>query len=305
MTIIEQYEAIEAERCRKMLDVLVKHHATDALVTDLYGPLAEANTAVHKLLADSPIPPAPDTTTAVPLDDPTLWVRYGTWNGEDKWGQGQGRTGVYIPTAISLYGETYATMKSGTTANGRPGWFCGFSTTRDSARPVYPLFGRYEVRARFDTTPGFWPAPLWLRLVPGGAGSAEIDLCEWFGNDPANVRQAVHMRPAGGKTVYNIGTRLGCKQARPLADLSGWHTYAVDITGDRADVRIDFSIDGNQTYGFSLAEASKLGDFSQVFAQAQGWDLAICTQTEGDSGPFTPGATGPYVMQVSEVRVPS
>ncbi len=38
--------------------------------------------------------------------------------------------------------------------------------------------------------------------------------------------------------------------------------------------------------------------------QSYGGDV-FCTQTEGDSGPFAPGATGPYVMQVSEVRVPS
>ncbi len=71
-------------------------------------------------------------------------------------------------------------------------------------------------------------------------------------------------------------------------------------------LRFAFFVDGKHTYGFSLAEAPKnLGDFSKVFATAEGWDLAVCTQTEGDSGPFAPGATGPYVMQVSEVRVPS
>ena len=193
---------VDEETARRALST-----ASDTLISHLTNEVERLTAEVERLTAPEPATTTCDAPPPVVLLDENFqdgygqrWRAYGTKNGpaeisNERWGQST-RSGFYAPEAIDISATdglvvtTQPDPQGRTSQNGRPGWQTGFLETRGMPGGVYPTAGRYEVRARFDPIVGHWPAPLWLRLSPGGAGAAEVDVMEWFGaNDPDAARQ--------------------------------------------------------------------------------------------------------------------
>lgn len=153
----------------------------------------------------------------------------------------------------------------------------GFLSTREIGR-FFPLFGRFEIRARLPHGQGMWPA-FWLRHV-NGASAAEVDIMEYFHNStPGSIAQVLHFPTTLGKNVAKRRTPF----ETPTAGTGGWHTYAVEIepvTGADAttDVRFRFSVDGVTTLDYVNSEPEP---WSQVDPQ-RAWDIAVNTAVGGD-----------------------
>jgi len=108
-------------------------------------------------------------------------------------------------------------------------------------------YGKVEIRARFKSARGAWPA-LWLLVADGQtAGYGEIDLMEHL-NFEDKVYQTIHTvsTPApGGKQGQPRGTSV------PI-DRDGWNTYGAEWDADQ----IVFTVNGTPTMTYrKLPEA--------------------------------------------------
>lgn len=274
-----------------------------ALIRDIF--------AQHESSAGAPTPPAGYRTLwTEKFADLSNWDVYGPGNKET-WGQQapQNRSGFYGYAGLNAGPKgldmTVTPDPAGRQAkSGRPGWSTQFIVPKPTL--PCPLYARYEVEGRFDRLPGFWPALLWMTLNPGGSDVVELDVHEWFGNDPTSVRQATHMRRNGTASVdYNVGPAiLGLNQRTPIRD-DGSHRYAVTVHPDGAGhVRFAYEFDGHATYGFSTRDlAAKGSPHDDWVKTALGWSLKICTQAEGQSGFFPAGFKGPASLHVNWVQV--
>ncbi len=319
-----KFRAIDEERCRRMLDVLVKNNASDAIVTELVAPLEQSRREtldlIHELIPEVPEVPSERPRILIYEDlfedvSPDRWVVYGDEGvGNRAWGQNNGRIAYYTPTMVEAgaNGLTIHAKRGGaglTASNGEPAWTSGFLTSRGTKLGAsYPLFARFEVEARWTTGAGWWPCPLWLRSVPGGAGVAEVDVVEWFGNYPNEVRQATHLRrDYDGKTQYNVAPALLGKSHVTISttrDIETYRTYTVDVTPaeQNGHVRFTYSINGVVTNTFSTFELIAKGTPCDDWIKTTtGWDLAICGQVGGEAGEAT--EPGPFSVQVKSVRV--
>jgi beta-glucanase (GH16 family) len=112
-------------------------------------------------------------------------------------------------------------------------------------------YGRFEVRAKYPavTTPGvhggFWMFPLNQRYGAWPA-SGEIDVAEWWSNDPTLVMPSLHFN--GRNALLDSG--WGCR----VSDPSSYHTYTVEWlpTGIR------FFIDGSLCFERAPTPAAPL-----------------------------------------------
>jgi beta-glucanase (GH16 family) len=142
---------------------------------------------------------------------------------------------VGTPIDCSNRYETFVTRYTG-----------GLVTTRNHFSQTY---GRFEVRAKFPTvrTPGvhgaFWMYPPHLKYGPWPA-SGEIDVAEWWSNDPTLVLPTLHYN---GRS-FHADSGWNCR----VATVSRFHTYTVEWypTGMR------FSIDGSACYARKWAPAA-------------------------------------------------
>jgi len=111
--------------------------------------------------------------------------------------------------------------------------------TRGSFSQTY---GRFEVRARFPTarTPGvhgaFWMYPPKPTYGPWPA-SGEIDVAEWWSNDPTLVLPTLHYDGSS----FHADSGWKCR----VADVSTFHTYTVEWY----PTTMRFFIDGTMCYG--------------------------------------------------------
>lgn len=261
-------------------------------------------------------PQAPDGFTLVFADDfddldTTIWKVWGAGYNET-WGQAGGRVGFYSANAVnvtnSLLTLTMTLDPAGRKAtNGKPGYLVGAIDNRGGTKPVFPKFGYYEVRARFDCATGVWPAPLWLRQTPKGANSGEIDTIEWFSDYPDNARQAIHLLKDGNGLTVNVApSQLGIPHHYPVNDISGWHTYASKITQEGNHVRFTQYVDGVQKQTFStldLLNAGKPHDDWITGSSWTGWDVALQVQAGGGGGLIPFGAKGPWKTQIDWVAI--
>ncbi len=153
----------------------------------------------------------------------------------------------------------------------------GFIGSRESGR-YYPLYGRYEIRARVPHGQGLWPA-FWLRHR-SGSGVAEVDVMEYFFSQvPGRTTQTLHFPSTVGRNVAKKSTFF----ETPVRGTGGWHTWAVEIepvTGSDGtrDVRFRFLLDGTQTleYTNTQPEAWNGGDPNAT------WDIAVNTAVGGN-----------------------
>ena len=328
MSALDDFDAIDKVRCDSMLRVLVDHGASDALVTDLYGPIALANSQTRSLIASLIAPSTPNRQMPPPIPagyrevytdlftaiDAERWMVYGASGvGNTTWGQGQGRTGFYSPDAVKATPEglvftTIPDPQGRLAQNGQRGWQTGFLASKVS----FPLIARFEVRARFDVAAGFWPAPDWGTVAsvagaPGGSSVAERDTVEYFPNDPGLARQATHLLANGATSpTYNVvQSILKRSQRLPLTDPDGWHTYTSEVRRDGAHLRFTYWVDGVLNNDFSTRELAARGlPHDAWIPNAVGWNERICTQTGGAGGVWAPSAgEGPFRMEVAWFRV--
>ena len=96
-------------------------------------------------------------------------------------------------------------------------------------------FGYFEIRAKFPSGSGFWPAFWTLEGAKEGAGYAwppEIDIMEYLGNVPKGDYTTNHYSssyPLDGGNATGLGDIYTCSQ-----DLSqGFHTYSVNWEPDQ------------------------------------------------------------------------
>lgn len=152
----------------------------------------------------------------------------------------------------------------------------GFIGSRESInKNYYPVFARYEIRARVPHGQGLWPA-FWLRHV-NGSSTAEIDVMEYFHTQvPGRVQQTLHL-PAEEK--YNLA-KGNMAFETPVTGTGGWHTYRVDIdpvdNGQKA--KLTFYIDGVKHFDFT---PSKFGWLNNYDKNAM-FDIAINMAVGGD-----------------------
>jgi hypothetical protein len=325
---VAAFDAIDSRRCNDMLTAIGANGGDVDLAAALYPACSAAQAFMRALIAEQVSqlpsrqmpPPLPPGYSEVYTDlfttiDPARWSVYGPGNNE-RWGQGspQFRTGFYSPAGVvpspdGLVFEVKPDPQGRIATNGAPGWQTGFL----QSKIVYPFFGRYEVRFRHDCVPGFWPAAEWATIAsvpgqPGGSEVAEMDNHEWFGNDPHFFRQATHLRSnETGKVSYNVVQSLLHRSQRfDPPDPEGWHTAVREVRPDGGThVRFTYAIDGMVTNDFSTRELAALGiPHDSWIPYAVGWPPKLCTQTNGQSGPWAPDAgNGPFFMHVAWFRV--
>lgn len=152
----------------------------------------------------------------------------------------------------------------------------GFLTSGEAGK-YYPLYGRFEIRARIPHAQGIWPA-FWLRHV-NGASVAEIDIVEVFhSSGPGSNVNTLHFPNSIGKNVAKIGKQF----ETPVKGSGGWHTFAVDIEqvypGRDDAVRFTFWQDGAKTLTYTNTRA---GAFTSVKDKSRVWNIAINTAVGG------------------------
>ena len=112
------------------------------------------------------------------------------------------------------------------------------------------VHGRAEARIKMPADEGVWPA-FWLLGNGKWPDTGEIDIMEYVG-EPDWIGVALHGPGYSGETP------LVNKFFFPEGlDVTDWHTYAVEWTGDR----IDFLIDGHLHYRVTRPMVENYGDW--------------------------------------------
>lgn len=155
-------------------------------------------------------------------------------------------------------------------------------------------YGYVEIRARFDSAQGAWPA-IWLMPVPasskGWLASGEIDIMEHI-NYENRVHQTLHLYNNAG-TADAAPTRV-----TGISNVNDWHTYGVEWHPDS----ISFYIDGTRTATF---EDSNFANWP--FADENGEFYLLLDQQLGGNWTGAPNAealsTNSADLDIDYVRV--
>ncbi len=232
--------------------------------------LAMATTALVTLAACEPVPPgiavppipvpateAPAPTTVPPTAPPTTgpapgWTLVGGDEFDDttvdaaKWkryyntyGDGNNEMACLTPDNVTESdGALKLTAKKQvkTCPNGSVRQYTsGFVGSREVGQ-YFPRYGRFEIRAKVPHAQGLWPA-FWLRHR-NGASVAEVDILEYFHSQaPGKGYATLHLD--GRKNLSK--NRVSFESSRSI---SGWHTWAAEISPDANGVRFEFFMDG-------------------------------------------------------------
>jgi len=153
----------------------------------------------------------------------TRWIAHTPWNGD--FGSARftdPRPGFPFQTKDGIL---TITMQKG--SDGK--WRSGLLSSADAkGRGFTQVGGYFEVRARFPTGPGVWPA-FWLCSVDyTGAGKPEIDIVEHYGHDPSRYFVTVHIWK-DNKDVYAKNKAIPVPAGSLSAD---FHTYGASIDKD-------------------------------------------------------------------------
>ena len=179
--------------------------------------------------------------------DTNKWHRidYVGWNVAD-WRQYQSSDAELVTMngdgTVSLWGK-YGDFTSQADQTGAADTYaCGGIFTQNTFTFQY---GYVEVRAKFDSAKGAWPA-IWMMPTSGTwPQNGEIDLMEHL-NYEGIVHQTLHYNnAAGNKTTSGTVNSSGNSTAyfSDLADKADYHTYGVEWTPDH----VSFLMDGRKT----------------------------------------------------------
>ena len=200
--------------------------------------------------------------------DTTRWGVY-----HNNYGSGNNELECNTPSNAAVVGgnlvitgkkQTYTCPGAGTYQ-----YTSAFLGSRDaSTKRYYPLYGRYEMRARVPHGQGLWPA-FWLRHALGSS-NAEVDIVEEFHNQqPGKITSTLHFPATLGSNVSKKSTFV----ETPVQGTPGaWHTYAVQIEPATAGaVKFTFFIDNVQTLTYTNTNASSWTTGYENGA----WDIAL------------------------------
>ncbi len=200
--------------------------------------------------------------------DTTRWGVY-----HNNYGSGNNELECNTPSNAAVVGgnlvitgkkQTYTCPGAGTYQ-----YTSAFLGSRDaSTKRYYPLYGRYEMRARVPHGQGLWPA-FWLRHALGSS-NAEVDVVEEFHNQqPGKITSTLHFPATLGSNVSKKSTFV----ETPVQGTPGaWHTYAVQIEPATAGaVKFTFFIDNVQTLTYTNTNASSWTTGYENGA----WDIAL------------------------------
>lgn len=116
------------------------------------------------------------------------------------------------------------------------------------------LYGYFEVRAKFPTGKGTWPAIWFLGdsvrkpdAHVGWPACGEIDLMENVGFNPDDVHFTVHTAGANGRGEASKGTHIMIPSAS-----SDFHVYGLDWQADH----MDFYCDGKKVFTYTKDPSS-------------------------------------------------
>lgn len=156
----------------------------------------------------------------------------------------------------------------------------GLINTREGTPATYfPLFARFEIRARVPHGQGLLPA-FWLRRN-GGAGYGEVDIMESFGNyRPGQGKFSLHFPNTTGVNRTQQGVHF--EDADP--EVSGWHTWAVEITPTTSDpqapIRFQAFLDNVEFGDYVVDDAPTIQMLRDAPSDAT-WDIALNTAVGG------------------------
>ena len=161
-----------------------------------------------------------------------------------------------------------------------------FLGSREVGR-YYPVYGRYEIRARLPHAQGLWPA-FWLRHR-NGAGVAEVDILEYFHSaHPGQSSGTLHL-----DGVHNVSqATVGFEPSSVTT--SGWHTWAVEISPDPAGVRFEFFMDDQKYESYVDTKHAWL----TTADPSSSWDIAV-NMAVGGSWVGGPDDTLGYLRDVN------
>ncbi len=186
-------------------------------------------------------------------------------------------SGLSISDAPQLSLGTYAAPMTELPAGTRY-WTSGMMSTRDaSPKRYFPLFGRYEMRARFPFGQGTLPA-FWLRRAAfddgtsGGASWGEVDIFEHFGSwKHGYAKYSMHFP----NTIGVNATQQSIQVETPVpGSTTGWHTYDVQIrpkplTPEHTDplkcpIQFTAHLDGVQYASYLLEDELSIRDLHMI-----------------------------------------
>ncbi|UBV43365.1 family 16 glycosylhydrolase [Deinococcus taeanensis] len=112
-------------------------------------------------------------------------------------------------------------------------------------------YGRFEIRAKFPSGKGLWPA-IWLlpeepSPYASWAASGEIDIAEGWGSKPGELAQTIHYGGVWPNNVYSGATVPYPNGGR----MDGWHTYSVEWTPGKIQWFIDGQLTSEKTQWWS------------------------------------------------------
>lgn len=230
-----------------------------------------------------------DFTNATSLDTSRWGISsepYGAGNIEDHWYQPQnvvvsGGTLKLIAkketvtgsaalapamSYVSPDGVNRAAPRTGLPAGSRP-FSSGLIGSRDASTPrYYPLFSKFEIKAKIPHGQGLLPA-FWLRRN-GGASFAEVDIMEYFFNyRPGQTKSSLHFPNSLGTNV----TQQRVTFETPKPGSSDWHTWSCEIrpTGENPNPLLDpitftFKLDGVQSGFYRMTDPLALRDLHMI-----------------------------------------
>ncbi len=249
--------------------VPIKPNPDPVVTTTTTIPPAPVTTTVPEpTTTTTTVPPAPSGWTLIggdEFDDNTVdtaaWKRY-----HNTYGDGNNEMACLRPeNAIEGGGSLSITArKEAVTCPGGKArqYTSGFLGSREVGR-YYPMYGRFEIRARLPHAQGLWPA-FWLRHR-NGASTAEVDILEYFHSaHPGMSSGTLHLDGKKNTTQSVIGFEPSS------VEVSGWHTWAVDISPDSGNVRFDFYLDGQKYHTYTDAQHAWASSDPNAT-----WDIAV------------------------------
>lgn len=132
--------------------------------------------------------------------------------------------------------------------------FTGGMLSTRTVGVYYPIFGRYEMRAKVPHGQGIWPA-FWLRHR-NGASMCEVDIMEYFhATTPAKYTMTLHRTNNAGTFQTNVNKTYGGVFFEAPTITPDWHVYAVDILPEGSNVRFIGYLDGVEVWNYLDTQA--------------------------------------------------
>ena len=197
-------------------------------------------------------------------------VKSGDWEAYyNSYGDGNDELACLTPDNVSVGSGTLKIVgkkqRVSCPGSGTRDYTSGFLGSREVGK-YYPLFGRYEMRARLPHGQGVWPG-FWLRHR-NGAGTAEVDVMEYFYSQvPGKATHSLHFGSSIGRNVSKRSTFF----EKPVVGTGGWHTFAVEILPEGENIRFRFFIDGTETLTYLNTNHAKWSNVDKQHA----WDIAL------------------------------